>query len=242
MREEVLKLDKFNKIIMEDVQERKQSIDKQVHDKLAKDFEEKELQFLQEAYATIQSGLKQIDREKNELLSKTLMENKVLLLNKRQSIIHEVFSEARKRIKAYTDTEAYRDKLIEDIKKHLEFMGEGDYMIYINYEDKEWYDDLVAAFPGYTIHLEKKYVDMLGGVKVHNLTTNLFIDDSMQKQLEEEEENFLQECGIEVEEQIDEEEVEAEKILTMTRRDEMSRLNRIEGKNNEDDDKKQGGD
>jgi hypothetical protein len=43
---------------------------------------------------------------------------------------------------------------------------------------------------------------MLGGCKLHNKSSNVYLDDSLAKRLEEEEEEFLQYCGIEIEEKV----------------------------------------
>lgn len=197
-----IKLDRFRAEIMNDVADKKRIIETRVHDKLEKEYENMELQYLEEAYEIIQSGLKAIDKEKNEVISKTQMENKVKLLAKRKAIIDEVFGSAKVQIEAYTKTEEYKTKLIEKIKGHLEYLGEGDYIIYLNYKDKGLYMDIQKEFPDHKVFMEKRYIEMLGGCKLHNTTTNVYLDDSIVKRLEQEEENFLQYCGIEIDEKV----------------------------------------
>ncbi len=202
MRTESVKLEHFKADIMNDVADKKRLIDERVNTKLKNDYDVKELQFLEEAYNIIQSGLKQIDREKNEVISKTQMENKVRLLNKRKSIIDQVFLKAREEIVKYTKTEAYKDELVKKITEHMKFLGDGEYTIYINYKDKDLYHFIQQTFKDANVVIERKYIEMLGGCKLLNTTTNVYLDDSIAKRLEEEEEGFLQYCGIEIEDEV----------------------------------------
>lgn len=202
MRTENVKLEHFKADIMNDVADKKRTIEERVNEKLKKDYEAKELQFLEEAYEIIQSGLKKIDREKNEVISKTQMENKVRLLNKRKSIIDNVFMKAREEIVKYTKTPEYKEKLIQKIKEHIELLGEGEYTIYLNYKDKDLYNEIQEIFKEHKVFIERKYIEMLGGCKLLNNTTNVYLDDSIAKRLEQEEEGFLQYCGIEIEDEV----------------------------------------
>ena len=146
MRTESVKLEHFKADIMNDVAEKKHIIEERVNEKLKKDYEEKELKYLAEAYNIIQSGLKNIDREKNEVISKTHMENKIKLLNKRKMIIDTVFLKAREEIEKYTKSEKYKNELVIKIKAHIEFLGDGVHTIYLNYKDKELYHFIQENF------------------------------------------------------------------------------------------------
>ncbi len=135
----MIKLEHFTSEIMSGVAEQKSQIEMEQDKRLKADYEAKELEYLESAYEIIQNGLKDIDREKNEVVSKTLMKNKVALLNGRKNIIDQVFEKATKRLEEHTKTEQYKDELTQAIDKQMEYMGEGDYIIYINYKDKDLY-------------------------------------------------------------------------------------------------------
>lgn len=197
-----VKVERFKSEIMNDVADRKRRIEAVADEKLAKDYEKKELEFLEEAYEIIQSGLKAIDREKSEVISKAHMENKVKLLAKRKEIIDTVFGRAKAEVEKFTQTEEYKKMLIEKIHKHMEYLGEGDYIIYLNYKDKELYNDIQTEFKDSKVFFERKNIEMLGGCKLHNTTSNVYLDDSIAKRFEQEEENFLQECGIEINDKV----------------------------------------
>ncbi len=198
----MIKLEHFTSEIMSGVAEQKSQIEMEQDKRLKADYEAKELEYLESAYEIIQNGLKDIDREKNEVVSKTLMKNKVALLNGRKNIIDQVFEKATKRLEEHTKTEQYKDELTQAIDKQMEYMGEGDYIIYINYKDKDLYHFLKEKYPKHQIHIEQKHIEMIGGSKLLNTSKNVFIDDSYAKHLEEERENFLQYCGIQIDDKV----------------------------------------
>jgi len=202
MRTESIKLNHFKTDIMTEVAEKKRNIDEKAEKQFESEYEAKELQFLEEAYDIIQSGLKQIDQEKIEVISKTEMENKVKLLYKRKEIIDRVFEKAKEKIEEYTKTEEYKTELLEKIKANMEYVGEGNYTIYINYKDKHLYNLVQDTFKEANVIIERKYIDMIGGCKLLNNTSKIYVDDSISKRLEKEEEDFLQYCKIEIEEEV----------------------------------------
>ncbi len=204
MSNEINKLANFSVDVMTNVSRERKSIEDEVQARLKKDYDLKENLYLDQAYDLIQKGLKIVDREKGEVISKTSMENRIKLLNKRKEIIDTVIGKAIKRIEEYTKTYEYKQDLIVRINKHIDFMGEGKYIIYLNYKDKNLYQFIHDAFPFTKVFIEKRNIEMIGGVKVHNTSTNVYIDDSIIKRFEEEEENFVQYCGIEIEDEVGE--------------------------------------
>lgn len=198
----MVKLEHFTSEIMSGVAEQKSQIETEQDKRLKEDYEKKELEYLETAYEIIQTGLKDIDREKNELVSKTLMKNKVDLLNGRKNIIDKVFAQARKRLEAHTKTEAYKEELMGKINTQMDYMGQGEYIIYINYKDKELYRFIQEHYPNHQVFIERKHIEMVGGCKLLNKTKNLFIDDSYAKRLEEERADFLQYCGIQIDDKV----------------------------------------
>lgn len=198
----MIKLEHFTSEIMSEVSAEKAKIELEQNKRLKEDYDKKELEFLEDAYEIIQNSLKDIDREKNAVISKTLMKNKVALLNGRKNIIDHVFQEATKRLEARTKTEEYKEELINKINKHIEYMGQGDYVIYINYKDKELYRFLQERYPEHQVLIERKNIEMVGGCKILNKDKNLFIDDSYAKRLEEEREDFLQYCEIQIDDKV----------------------------------------
>lgn len=194
----MIKLEHFNSEIMAGVTEKKKQIEEEQVQQLKEEYDAKELEYLESAYDIIQHGLKEIDREKNEIMSKTLMQNKVTLLNKRKEIIGTVFAKVEERLRAYTEEDAYKAGLVTCIQKRMEEMGGGEYTLFINNKDQRLCEFLQETFPQCRIEVEPKHMDSIGGVKLLNTTKNIFVDESYGKYLEEEREPFLQRCDIKI--------------------------------------------
>lgn len=194
------KLNRFNEEVVGYAKSKSQVIEEKVNARLKKDHDAIESKHLGEAYELIQSEMKKIDKEINELSSKTLMENKIRLLNKRNEVIASVRKAVLEKLAAYMKTESYYKSQVDRIDRHISFMGRGKYLIYLNYSDKDLYGKLVAKYPEISFKIEKKSMNVVGGLKIHNLDTNMFIDDTLIKKIDDEMDDFLRYCGIEIDE------------------------------------------
>lgn len=192
------KLERFTNDIMSDVTAKRQEILQEVEKELEKKYKEKEMEYINESYEIIEDGLKKIDKEKNEIISKTIMDNRVKLLNKRSEIIDRIFDGVVEEIKEFTKSKEYYDYLVRMIKESINSLGEGEKVIYINYNDKQYLETLNKEFKNNVI-LENKTIDMLGGCKVHNKNSNIFLDNSFSKKLKDQRDGFLQKCKLEIE-------------------------------------------
>lgn len=192
------KLEHFANDIMADVALKRQKILDGVDKTINEKYDRKETEFYTEAYEIIQGNLKKIDKEKNEIISKATMANKILLLNKRTEIINNVFESAREKLRAFTLEKDYYDYLVNMIKNDLDAIGDGEIIIILNASDERYLKTLEKQF-NHTIKLENKNIDMIGGCKLLNKTTNTFLDDSFENRLENQKESFLHRCKLEVE-------------------------------------------
>ncbi|MBC7960748.1 MAG: hypothetical protein H7X94_12870 [Vallitaleaceae bacterium] len=192
------KLERFRNDIMVDVVAQKDAVMAEFNHAYDEEFDRKETEYLTESYNIVQMGLKKIDKEKHEILSKAIMDNKMKLLNKRTEVINGVFALAEKKLKDFARSAAYFDYLTQLIEENLASIGPGDIEIYINHEDEKFIKMIEMKF-NVVIHLENRNIDMIGGCKVMNKTAGLFIDDSFAKRLYDQKEGFLQNCKIQVE-------------------------------------------
>lgn len=192
------KLEHFATDIMADVnKKRKNILDEIDHDYQVK-YNLKETEYLTEAYEIIQSGLKKIDKEKNEIISKTMMDNKIALLNKRITIIKNIYHMAKTKLNKFTKSEAYHDYLFDMVTVCIEAIGPGKLEVIINHSDKLFKDEIVKRF-NCDVTIESEKIDLIGGCKIMNHTTNIFLDDTLATRLESQRENFVKECKIDIE-------------------------------------------
>jgi vacuolar-type H+-ATPase subunit E/Vma4 len=192
------KLERFTNDIMSDVTAKRQEILSQVEERLDKIYKDKENEYINNSYEIIEKGLKHIDKEKNEIISKIIMDNRIKLLNKRTDIINNIFNSVIEEIRCFTEEEQYYSYLCSSIEQSLKEVGDGDKIVYINYNDEKYLEKLNDKFNN-IIQLEEKIIDMLGGCKVHNINSNIFFDNSFAKKLQDQREGFLQKCKLEIE-------------------------------------------
>lgn len=192
------KLERFRNDIMTDVLTQKEAIQAEFNYAYDQEFDLKQTEYLTECYNIVQAGLKKIDKEKHEILSKATLENKTMLLNKRTYVIEGVFKLAEKKLKDFAASEQYFPYLVKMIEENLAQIGSGDIEIYINAADEMHLSDLQKTF-NHVFQLENKNIELLGGCKLINKTAGLFIDDSFAKRLYDQRDTFLQNCQIKVE-------------------------------------------
>lgn len=197
MREED-KLEQFTNDIMANVALKRQKVLAGVDKDIERRYKEKESLLYTEAYDVIQEGMKEIDREKNEVVSKAVMDNRILLFHKRAEIVADVFKRVRKQIRDFCSEETYYDYLLKMIKEDLEHLAEGDKVIYINHTDKLHQEKLEKDL-GMPITIENRHKDFIGGCKIVDKENSLFIDDTFESKLMSQKEDFIYSCQIKVE-------------------------------------------
>jgi vacuolar-type H+-ATPase subunit E/Vma4 len=192
------RLDEFSKDIMEDVNDKKDKILADIEQEIQEEYDREETAYYAKAYDDIQDGLKNIDREKNEIISQAIIKNKTNLLNKRVDIINKVFESARDELRAFTKQEEYQEHLFKMIEEDLEIIGKEEIEIIINASDEALTTQLEKRFKA-KIKVEKSNIDFIGGCKIFNKQTNAFLDDSFESGLMDQKESFLQKCHLEIE-------------------------------------------
>lgn len=192
------KVNRLEKEILADVEAEKAAILKELQDEIDRIYNEKETEYLTVAYNIIQNGMKMIDKQKHETMSKTIMESKAMLLNKRSEIIEAVFAKAEEKLRDFVQSNDYYPFLVNMIENCLNEATDGEHIVYINSSDEKYLDDLNKKF-GNIVVTENNKIDMIGGCKVLNKTLGIFIDDSFAKRLKDEHGPFLQRCKITIE-------------------------------------------
>ena len=192
------KIDKFAQDIMTDVSKKRKAIMEQTEKELDAIYEEKELAYLSKAYELIQNGLKSIQREKNEIVSRAIMNSKREILKARENIIKNTFKNAEDKLKDFTLQDNYYDYLKKMIKDDKVEIGDGDIIIYISNTDDKHLNMLNKEFNNQVI-LQDDDTEMIGGCKIFNKTKNIFLDDSFYSKLYGQKEEFLHNCNLEIE-------------------------------------------
>lgn len=192
------KLSRFDTDIMQDVESKRQELLNSVIAEYNEKYDKTETKYITESYYLIQDSLKKIDKEKNEILSKAIMESRKRVLNKRAESIQRIFDLAKEKLRDFTKEERYFESLIKTIEEGIVAMENGELEIILNYSDEQYVEPLKEKF-ACNVRLEDRSIDMLGGCKLINLSRGLFMDASYANKLEQQRESFLKTCNIQVE-------------------------------------------
>lgn len=194
------KLERFSELVMSDVTAQKDTLLDSAIEGYQKEYDRKESEFLENAYKTIQTGLKMIDKEKQEIISRAIMENQTKRLHKRTEVVQRVFDLAVTKLRDFTKSDDYEAYLIQMIEDCLAEMGTNEAEIIINKEDAHLLPVLNKKFNN-QVRLESQNVDMIGGCRILNAAKGYFIDDSFAKRLGDQRNDFMQSCHIKIDSQ-----------------------------------------
>ena len=194
------KLERFSDLVMSDVTSQKDALLGTAIEAYQTEYDRKETEYLEEAYKTVQAGLKKIDKEKQEIISRAIMENQTRRLQKRTEVVDGVFNLAIEKLKAFAESDGYKDYLIDMIESDLKALDSEDVEILINYADERLLPELNIKFNGH-VRLESKNVAMIGGCKLHDGKKGYFIDDSFAKRLSNQRNDFMQVCRVQLDAQ-----------------------------------------
>lgn len=176
------KLQKFSQSIFAKATKEKEDIVRRAEYAKENCIKEKELMYLEKAYTHIQESIRDIDREKEEMVSKAHMEQKKVLLECRENINKEVYDIAKSKLKEYTLTDAYKDSFMEDLHKDMSLMGDGDIQITINSADESFAKDCADKY-GAQVKIYDGQEDIIGGWIIENKSNRRYVDHTLLEKL-----------------------------------------------------------
>lgn len=188
------KLDHFSEAILSKAAKEKKEILDRAYNKRNKLLDEKELEFLEEAYNRIQEGLRKIKKHKNEIISRSIMDSKRELLNIREEITNKVFKQVEERLAKYTETPEYEDYLIKLIESYIEKINSDEYKIIISSTDKSKEELLSSKFNNVVVSDD----DFIGGCVVQNVSHNMFYNDTFKDKLYSQRQEFIRNSGLQI--------------------------------------------
>lgn len=193
------KLNKFSAIILSDAQKMRREIEEECsrikEERISKVHDE----LLIDAYEKIQRTVSSIYKDDNEKVQSARNSAKKEILTAREKMIDEVFSEAEKRIFAFTDTDLYDNWLAENIIKVDSQTGTGRKTLFVREKDKKRAENaaLKTKDPKNICITGTKSI-IFGGIKLKNEDKNIIADLSFDSLLESERNEFLQKSGLSV--------------------------------------------
>lgn len=157
--------------------------------------EEKELEFLEQAYEKIQRNLLLLEKEQKEKQSKLQNDYRVQLLKTRQGIFDDIFSHVESKLKSFMVDGAYVDWLKASIKAACADAGDGEKVVFINKSDEKLLKPLTDEL---SLNIQISNEDIIGGSKVFNKNRNIISDHSISMQLELQKVEFVKNSGLNI--------------------------------------------
>lgn len=187
------KLNHFSSNVLRKASLQREEMLEQMRKKEKGILEQKELEFLEEAYEKIQDSVASIQKEHMEQRARLQNECKTALLKERQKIFDSVFAEVEQRLSAFCQSGEYAAWLKEKAETACRDALEGDRICYIDRRDEAYRSQIQQAV-GFAVELSDE--ELIGGCIVKNRSRNVIIDNSIRALLEEQKQEFVRTCGL----------------------------------------------
>lgn len=191
------KLASFSNLILSEAKEQQAKIMEEVNRQKSKIMQDKEMEFLTEAYEDIQKIVAKCEKSGNEQVLKIEMELKKNLIKKREQIVDKVFERVLAQINEFRNTPAYQTWLLELSKKAIAEIGGENCQVHLSKTDAAYQAILEQEIPGIQVIIENSDA-LLGGVTVENIEKHIFDDFSIASMLEYQRQEFLKFSGLSI--------------------------------------------
>lgn len=197
------KLMRFVNEALGEAEEIASRIEAEVSAEESKRLEEGERKILAEAYAHIQSELKNIRRENSQTLSRKIIESRRELLLYREQIMGKVFDMTREKLVGFTAGESYRNWLVQLCVDVLRKQS-ASFTIYLSPKDMQYKYNILEALdalldekleygtsdaaPVYSVTPDKNI--KLGGARFYSSARGISIDATLDDGLNAERSHF----------------------------------------------------
>lgn len=191
------KFNKFSYMVMKQADAKKKELISQAEKDRVETITEKEIMFLKKAYSQIHESLVRIEKDHNEEVSKAILSSKQTLFNRREEILHQVFSNVREKLIAFKSNDEYKSNMIKIILQGLELTGQGEILIYADSDDIPLIEE-IRTKSGIRFELFESEEQLIGGCIICNKTEGLMYDYSFINLLNAEKAAFLENYGLSI--------------------------------------------
>lgn len=192
------KLRSFTDMALREAYKKKNEIVESTAKEIKETLKQKEIELLEEAYRSMQTGTRQNRRERNEAVSKSLVDGKRMMFDKRRAIIEDVFKQVKVRLDEYRATTEYPVRIMTDIIECFGIINDSQYEIEVNEGEKDLFKKLIteAKMP---IDITVSDEDIGGGFIMNGITKRMRVDCSFVTAAKEAHERFLEITRIPIE-------------------------------------------
>lgn len=191
------KTDKFLKAIKKYAKEQKNAMRSEVKQLKTERLKEAEERAKRDSEQLIRQKLSETrSRETVNLATKTKQGQEKLFIE-RAGMVDEVFRKAAEKLLAFTQTDAYREKLKESARTVAGIFGDNDCTLYVNERDLSAAEELTAIFGGHA-KVEADKTIRIGGIKGSCESMRIIADETLDSKLEAQREWFIENASLSV--------------------------------------------
>lgn len=191
------KLDKFSSAVLQDAEENRQKILREIDEYRKSELEKAEEEVLREAYVLIQSEIADVKNKHSRQISIAELEGRRKLLLEREELTDKVFAEAADRLRTFVASEGYLSFLCEVVKLHGEKLPKGKLLIEVRSDDLQ-YSSALSAAGSREAEVKANPAIRIGGVVVSCPSCGLVIDETLDSRLNGQREWFTSQAGLSI--------------------------------------------
>lgn len=197
MSDTVSKTDNFLKAIEKYAEEQRNRIETEAQSMKEKELSKAEDEGLREAYVLIQRRMADVKTEISAELSRAENASRKEIFLRRKEIEDSVFEDVKKKLDAFTGTDAYKSMLEKSAEEIAKYLDAPDVVLYVRKQDLGFEKAIVKAF-GKECRVDA-YEDIeIGGIIGESRSLGLLADETLDSRLMQQREWFCENSGLKV--------------------------------------------
>ena len=197
MSDTVSKTDNFLKAIEKYAEEQRNRIETEARSMKEKELSKAEDEGLREAYVLIQRRMADVKTEISAELSRAENASRKEIFLRRKEIEDSVFEDVKKKLDAFTGTDAYKSMLEKSAEEIAKYLDAPDVVLYVRKQDLGFEKAIVKAF-GKECRVDA-YEDIeIGGIIGESRSLGLLADETLDSRLMQQREWFCENSGLKV--------------------------------------------
>ena len=188
------KLSVFEKAVEQETGKKIEEIDAEIEAYKAQEYKKvREMQY-NKMYTYMQEQVRVIKSKHKREVTQHELACKRELLEYRNTLVEQIFEDAKEKLKAFRDSDSYQDYLARRVQAAAkEFPCEGA-VVFVSKEDRKYDEALTKALPGITVETDPK--NHLGGFTIVNREQGVMVDETFASLLEEQRPAFYERCTL----------------------------------------------
>ena len=190
------RVSKFVAAITREAEEQRQRIEEETKEFIAGEMEKAEMEALNDSYKMIQRAVSNIRADVGSQLSARMMENRRVLLQKREEITQAVMDKAAEKLVSFTDSPDYRAFLTASAQRAAAAIGGVGTppTVFLRKADMGFASDIQAAIG--PCDCKEDAGISLGGLRMSSADGRLTADDTLDTRLASQREWFQKNSGL----------------------------------------------